>query len=247
MAAIIAENINVVYPVYASPTTQVRHTLLNFATGGRIYGESNRVSHVMAISGVSFRLRDGDRLALIGHNGAGKSTLLRTLAGMLAVSSGTLSITGKISVLFNISNGLDLDKTGRENILGMGLLLGLDRKEIIGIYSDVESFCELGDFMDLPVRTYSDGMKVRLSFAISSSLNPEILILDEAIGAGDARFLKKATERANSLYSRARILVIASHSTAIIRELCNQALVLKQGEMQFLGSVSEALDLYAQE
>jgi ABC-type polysaccharide/polyol phosphate transport system ATPase subunit len=201
----------------------------------------------MAISGVSFRLRDGDRLALIGHNGAGKSTLLRTLAGMLAVSSGTLSITGKISVLFNISNGLDLDKTGRENILGMGLLLGLDRKEIIGIYSDVESFCELGDFMDLPVRTYSDGMKVRLSFAISSSLNPEILILDEAIGAGDARFLKKATERANSLYSRARILVIASHSTAIIRELCNQALVLKQGEMQFLGSVSEALDLYAQE
>lgn len=245
MAEILVENITVQYPLYAVRTTQVRHTLINLATGGRIYEGVNHVSYVEALRNVSFHLRDGDRLALIGHNGAGKSTLLKTLAGLLPVTSGNLHINGDISVLFNLSNGLDLEKTGYENVVGMGLMLGLSRKDIPAISADVEAFCELGQFMHLPVRMYSDGMKVRLAFAVSTAIHPEILILDEAIGAGDAHFIKKATERAHQLYDKARIMVMASHSGDILRELCNKAILLEKGEMRFFGTVDEALAIYA--
>ena len=245
MARIHVENLSVQYPVYAVRTSQLRHSLLNLATGGRIFQDAGKVSSVRALSNVSFTLEDGDRLALIGHNGAGKSTLLRTLAGFLPIASGTLQAVGDISVLFNLSNGLDPDKTGFDNILGMAMILGMDRKTIARITPDVVDFCELGEFLDLPVRMYSDGMKVRLAFAIATSIHPEILIMDEAIGAWDAHFIKKASARAHALYDKARIMVMASHDPGIVRDLCNKALLLEKGEVKMQGSVAEILDAYA--
>jgi ABC-2 type transport system ATP-binding protein/lipopolysaccharide transport system ATP-binding protein len=245
MARIVFDHVCVQYPLYAVRTSQIRHTIVNMATGGRIYEESNRVSYVQALNDISFTLEDGDRLALIGHNGAGKSTLLKTLSGFLPVASGNLSVTGDVSVLLNLSNGLDLDKTGYENIRGMGLILGMDRKTIARVTPEIEAFCELGEFLDLPVRMYSDGMKVRLAFAVSTSIQPEILVLDEAIGAGDAHFLKKATARAHQLYDKARIMVMASHAPDMVRELCNKALLLEKGSVRHYGNVEEVLDAYA--
>ncbi|MFN7185844.1 MAG: ABC transporter ATP-binding protein [Alphaproteobacteria bacterium] len=244
MAKIHLENVCVQYPVYAVRTTQMRHSIINLATGGRIYQDSERVNFVQALTNVSFTLEDGDRLALVGHNGAGKSTLLKTLSGFLPVVSGHMKVTGELSVLFNLSNGLDPEKTGYENILCLGLILGMSRKTIARITPEVVEFCELGEFLDLPVRMYSDGMKVHLAFAVATSIHPEILILDEAIGAGDAHFIKKATERAHQLYNKARIMVMASHSSDIVRDLCNKALLLEKGEVRMLGTVDEVLAVY---
>ena len=245
MARIVLDNVSVQYPVYAVRTSQIRHSILNMATGGRIYQDSGRVSFVQALTNISFTLNDGDRLALIGHNGAGKSTLLKTLAGFLPTSSGTMKVDGDVSVLFSMANGLDLEKTGYDNIRSMGLMLGMSRKTIERITPEVEAFCELGEFLDLPVRMYSDGMKVRLAFAVATSIDPEILILDEAIGAGDAHFIKKATERAHELYDKARIMVMATHSAGIVLDLCNKALLLEKGNIRFFGDIKEALDTYA--
>ncbi|MES2984412.1 MAG: ABC transporter ATP-binding protein [Pseudomonadota bacterium] len=246
MARIVFENVCVQYPLYAVRTSQLRHSLVNMATGGRIYEESNRVSYVEALHDISFTLEDGDRLALVGHNGAGKSTLLKTLGGFLPTASGKLTVDGDISVLLNLMNGLDPEKTGYENIRGMGLILGMNKKTIARITPEVEAFCELGEFLNLPVRMYSDGMRVRLAFAVSTSITPEILVLDEAIGAGDAHFLHKATERAHQLYDQARIMVMASHAPAILRDLCNKALLLEKGHIRMFGKVDEVLDLYGE-
>ncbi|MEJ0009683.1 MAG: ATP-binding cassette domain-containing protein [Alphaproteobacteria bacterium] len=199
---------------------------------------------MQALSNVSFALENGDRLALIGPNGAGKTTLLKTLAGFLPVASGALTVKGEVTVLFNLTNGLDPEKTGYQNIRGMGLLLGMNNAQIAALVPEIEDFCELGEFLDLPVRMYSDGMKIRLAFAVSTSVHPDILVLDEAIGAGDAHFLKKATERAHALYDKARILVMASHSPDIVRNLCNKGLLLEHGEVKYFGDIEQALAIY---
>lgn len=244
MSQIVFDNVCVQYPVYARQTTQIRHTVINLATGGRIFRDANRVSYIQALTNVTFALDDGDRLALIGHNGAGKTTLLKTLAGFLPVASGRLEVKGDVTVLFNLANGLDYEKTGYQNIRAMGLLLGMNRRQIERITPEVEDFCELGEFLELPVRMYSDGMKIRLAFAVSTAIHPDILVLDEAIAAGDAHFLKKATDRAHALYDKARILVMASHSPDIVRNLCNKAVLLEKGEIKYCGGVDEALAIY---
>ncbi len=246
MARITLEHVSVQYPLYAVRTSQLRHTVINMATGGRVYQETNKVSYVRALNDISFTLEDGDRLALIGHNGAGKSTLLKTLSGFLPIAGGSMKVSGDVSVLLNLTNGLDPEKTGYENIRGMGLILGMNKKAIERITPEIEEFCELGEFLSLPVRMYSDGMKVRLAFAVSTSIKPEILILDEAIGAGDAHFLKKATARAHQLYDQAHIMVMASHTPAIVRDLCNKALLLEKGNVRLFGKVEDVLDTYAE-
>lgn len=247
MSSIVFENVSVQYPLYAAATSQIRHTLVNFATGGRIFRESNHVSYVEALRNISFSLNNGDRLALIGHNGAGKTTLLKTLAGFLPIASGTLKVDGDVTVLFNLANGLDYEKTGYQNIRSMGLLLGMSKAQIEAMTPEIEEFCELGDFLNLPVRMYSDGMKVRLAFAVSTSIHPDILVLDEAIGAGDAHFIKKATTRAHALYDKARILIMASHAPDIVRDLCNKAILLEKGEIKMFGPVEDVLSAYQEQ
>jgi ABC-type polysaccharide/polyol phosphate transport system ATPase subunit len=199
---------------------------------------------VRALDGLSFTLQNGDRLGLIGHNGAGKSTLLKVLAGVYKPDSGSMRIEGRVSPLFNSAPGLDPDDNGYENIMTCGLFLGMTAEEINRKLPDIVAFCELGEYLDLPVRTYSNGMVARLGFAIATSIDPDILLLDEGLGAGDAAFAERAEARMKALIQRTRILVLASHSDALITGMCNRAMLLEKGSLIAIGPVDDILDRY---
>jgi ABC-type polysaccharide/polyol phosphate transport system ATPase subunit len=192
----------------------------------------------------AFGIEEGDFVGLVGHNGAGKSTLLRVLAGIYEPGQGTVAVDGRISPLFTSSPGMDIDDTGHENIFTCGLLLGMSREEIERKYADIENFSELGEYLDLPVRTYSSGMVLRLGFAIATAIEPEILLLDEGIGAGDTRFTARAADRIHSLVKRSRIMVLASHTGDLIRQLCNRVVLLHHGRVAKDGPVDEVLEYY---
>jgi ABC-type polysaccharide/polyol phosphate transport system ATPase subunit len=201
---------------------------------------------VRALDNVSLRLQHGDRIGLIGHNGAGKSTMLRVLAGIYQPSQGLISIDGRVSPLFTTSPGMDGDDTGYENIVTCGLMLGMSRAEIERKLPEIEAFTELSDYLALPVRTYSSGMMVRLGFAIATAIDPEILLLDEGLGAGDARFAKRAAQRVEALIGRSSIMVLASHSDDLIRQMCNRAILLEHGRLVADGPTEAVLQLYYQ-
>lgn len=244
MASITLENVVVNFPIYGSQKTF--RSALRTAAGGLIRHDGrnrDRVT-VCALDNLSLTLKHGDRLGIIGHNGAGKSTLLRVCAGVYEPSAGRVIIDGKVSPLFNVSPGLDGDDTGYENILTCGLYLGMTREEIARKTPDMEQFCELGEYLSLPVRTYSTGMLVRLGFAIATSIDPEILILDEGLGAGDARFAERAKKRVDALVERSSILVLASHSDALIQSMCNRAILLQGGRIVESGPMSEVIEAY---
>src|SRR5689334_18525516 len=200
---------------------------------------------VRALDHVSLKLNHGDRVGFIGHNGAGKSTMLRVLAGIYQPSQGLISINGRVSPLFNTSPGMDADDTGYENIVTCGLMLGMTRAEIERKLPEIEAFTELSDYLALPVRTYSSGMLVRLGFAIATAIDPEILLLDEGLGAGDARFAKRAAKRVEALIGRSSIMVLASHSDELIRQMCSRAILLEHGHVVADGPTEVVLDLYA--
>jgi ABC-type polysaccharide/polyol phosphate transport system ATPase subunit len=199
---------------------------------------------VRALDQVSLKLGHGDRLGILGHNGAGKSTLLRVLAGVYEPAAGRVAIEGRVSPLFNSSPGLDLDDTGHENIITCGLLLGMSHAGIVAKAPEIAEFSELGEYLDLPVRMYSTGMLTRLCFAIATAIDPEILLLDEGLGAGDARFAERAQRRLDGLIERSSIMALASHSEGLIRSLCNRALLLESGRVAALGEVDEVIEAY---
>lgn len=240
------KNVTVDIPIFDS-NRSFRRTLCHRylgKLGGQIQQANGGHVYVRALQGINFRLEEGDRLGLIGHNGAGKSTLLNVLAGIYQPHIGFVDISGKVTPLFNPSLGLDTDDTGYENIYTMGMYHGLTKQEIDSKRDEIIQFSELGDFIHSPVRTYSSGMLLRLSFAIVTSLHPEILLLDEGIGAGDAGFAHKARQRLESFYEKISILVVASHSDALIREMCNKAILLEHGRMVTFGPVDEVLKVY---
>jgi ABC-type polysaccharide/polyol phosphate transport system ATPase subunit len=246
MAKIILDNINVEFPIYGQQNL-FRRAFINKLTRGRIFKDEMQIKVVKALQNISFTLQKGDRLGLVGTNGAGKSTLLKTLGQLYRPASGYISIEGKISTLFDVCMGMDLERTGYHNIYYMGMLLGIPRVQIKKMIPDIEDFSELGSFLNMPVRTYSAGMKVRLGFAICTCIDPTILLLDEAIGAGDAHFIEKASQRAKELYDKAEIIVIASHSEVLMKEFCNKALWLHKGRMVMFGGVDEVLHAYEAE
>ena len=242
---LVAENISVDFPIYGAQRS-FRKALFERATGGLIArdkGKSNRVV-VKALSNVSFELNDGDRLGLVGHNGAGKSTLLRVLAGVYEPVEGRVMYDGVITPLFDTLSGIDPEDTGYENVTTAGMLFGLSRKKITSMLTSVEEFSELGEYMALPVRTYSTGMTMRLGFAFATSMEPGILLMDEGIGAGDARFADRAKERMESFVGRSRIVVVASHANQYIRSLCTKAALMHSGRIVAFGSVESVLDEY---
>jgi len=233
------------FPIYGAEKS-FRKALIS-RVGGLINRDNNKNNgrmSVRSLENISFELNDGDRLGLVGHNGAGKSTLLRVLAGVYEPVTGSVEIEGKVSSLLNSAPGIDGEDTGYENIMSCGLHLGMTKKEIIQKTPDIESFAELGEYLSVPVRTYSSGMSVRLGFAIATSINPEILILDEGIGAGDARFASAAQKRIDSLLSRTKMLILASHSTDLIRQNCNKAALLHGGKLKMIDSVDNVLNAY---
>lgn len=244
MSKITLNDVTVNYPLFGNQTYSLRRTFINWVSFGRIFSLERAITSYTALQNISLDLRDGDRLGIIGCNGAGKTTLLKTIGRWYVPSSGEISVDGRVTALFDICLGMDMERTGEQNIYYMGMLLGMSRRHLKASYNDIVDFAEIGDFIHQPVRTYSAGMKIRLGFAVSTCLQPSILLLDEAIGAGDRHFIGKASGRAKSLYHRAEILVIASHSSTIIQEFCNKVLWLHQGKAIMLGDVEPVLAAY---
>jgi ABC-type polysaccharide/polyol phosphate transport system ATPase subunit len=244
MARILLENVNVSYPLVQDYYKSLRRAILRVASGGRLYNDDGQTRAIHALKNISFELKDGDRIGLIGRNGAGKSTLLRTIGGFLLPDSGNLTATGETTALFSVAGGMDIERSGYDNIYLMGRLLGIPRGRMATHVADIEEFSELGPFLKMPVRSYSDGMKIRLGFAVVTCVHPEILLMDEAIGAGDAHFLEKAALRAQRMYERASIMIMASHSIPILQSLCNKALWLEHGQVKKFGGVQEVAQAY---
>lgn len=244
MATIEFNNVCVDFPIYNANSRSLKKRLMQVATGGQLSANHQRQVIVRALEGLSFSLKDGDRVGLLGHNGAGKSTLLRLLCGVYEPSSGSARINGSIGSLIDISLGIDPEATGRENIYFRGGLLGLRRAEISKQIDDIIEFSELGNFVDMPMRTYSSGMLLRLAFSVSTILRPEILIMDEWLSVGDEGFKHKAELRMAELVQSTNILVIASHSREIILQTCNRVIWLEHGKIRMDSDPSSVTTAY---
>lgn len=231
MAILKFDKVTVQYPIYNNHGLSLRNQLVRISTGGRIESEAGRIQLVTALRDISFTLQDGDAVGLIGHNGAGKSTLLRTMAGVYHPVSGEITRQGKVATVLEMGAGMDPELTGYENIIRMGILLGLSMAEIRGKTQWLEDFTQLGEFLQLPVRTYSSGMATRLMFAVATAIQPDILLVDEIFGMGDAEFQVKAKQRMESLIKSVGIFVFASHNNELIRQYCNRFFKLEHGNM----------------
>jgi homopolymeric O-antigen transport system ATP-binding protein len=250
VASIFVENIVVEFPIYGTERSWRKDLLSRTRLSGigagaiRHSGEGNKHITVRAIDGIDLVAEHGDRLGLIGANGAGKSTLLRALAGVYRPLSGRVTVEGEVSPLFDVMPGLDFDDTGYENIVTCGMFLGMSHAEAVHKIPEIEAFSELGEYLSLPVRTYSAGMMTRFGFAIATSLHPEILLLDEGLSAGDARFAERAARRIEELIGRSSILVLATHSDAMVRQMCNKAVLMDKGRVVARGTVDHVLTIY---
>jgi len=214
--------------------------------GGRMADSRDRnIVVIRALNDVTLHLEHGARVALIGANGAGKTTLLRVMARIYPPTSGSVDIVGRVACLTDLHVGMDTEATGFENIRMRGTLLGLTRQEIADLIPNVAEFTELGDYLKLPIRCYSQGMMLRLAFGISTAIQPDIILLDEVIGAGDQAFAEKARERLNSMIYAASILVLATHDPGTVTKLCNSAILLSHGRVVASGSPVEMLDRYS--
>jgi ABC-type polysaccharide/polyol phosphate transport system ATPase subunit len=246
MARVILENVRVDFPIYGVQQRSLRTAIIRRATGGLIHreGRHNERVVVRALSGVSLRLEEGDRLGLVGHNGSGKSTLLKVIAGIYEPIVGTRMVEGRVTPLFDMMPGLDPEDNGYQNILTSGMLLGMSRDQVESKIPEIEEFCELGEYLSLPVRTYSAGMTMRLGFALVTALDPGVLLMDEGFGTGDLRFTERATERMGEFIGRSRIIVLASHSDTMIKSMCNKAALMQEGRVVAVGPVDDIYERY---
>jgi lipopolysaccharide transport system ATP-binding protein len=238
MSAIIElKGVDLSYPIYSIRARSLRNTIANMAVGGRLLKNGSDVIHVNALSGINISLSQGDRLGIVGHNGAGKTTLLKVLAGVYEPDKGHVHVNGRISSMIDINLGADPELTGRENLINMGRIRGFTTREILAKCSEIIEFTDLGHFIDLPMKTYSAGMVTRLIFGVATSLDPDILLMDEWIGAGDKFFFQKATDRLNDILTKSRVIVLASHNWALMASLCNKLLVLDAGAQVYFGDI----------
>ncbi len=245
MANIHLENVNLDYLVKTG-NNSLKQTALGYTK--KIISNAD-ISHLKnssyrALKDINLTLKKNDRLALIGGNGAGKSSLLRVLASIYTPTSGKVIINGSISTLFDINIGMNLEATGYENIIILGITRGKTRAEMIKMIPHIVDFTELGDFLNAPVRTYSSGMLMRLAFAVITSLHSDIILIDEIIGVGDTHFMEKAQKKLEDLIDRSEILALTSHSENILKRFCNKAIVLKEGVIVFQGEISSGIQYY---
>lgn len=245
MTCIDLEEVHIRFPVLHTGHRSFKKAFVATATGGAIMRESRSAPIVHALSGLSARFEEGDRVGLIGPNGAGKSTLLRVMAGIYEPDEGRVVVDGKVAALLNVNLGFNPDISGRENLRLRGMYMGLRPKEIAALAPEIAAFTELGDYLDMPVRTYSSGMQMRLALGMATAVKPNILLMDEWILAGDAHFMEKARARVAAFVLQAHIMVLASHSADIIRTWCNKALFLSGGKVRAFGPVDEVLSAYA--
>ncbi len=244
MAHIIFENVDVKLPVFNATGRSLTSKLLSSVTKGKLDKDANGHIFVNALTDISFSIQDGDRVGLIGGNGAGKSTLLRAISEIYPAVSGKVRVHGRIASLIDISLGINPEATGRENVYTRGVLLGLKKSFIQQQFNDIVEFSELGEFIDMPVRTYSSGMLMRLGFSISTILKPDILLMDEWLSVGDEKFRAKAESRLREMFSTTKILILASHSRELVENTCNKVLWLDNGKLKMIGSPEEVCAPY---
>ncbi|MBE2894790.1 ABC transporter ATP-binding protein [Pasteurellaceae bacterium NCTC 11878] len=225
------ENVSVRFPIYDAKQRSFKQTMLNAATGGRIIQGPGSLTEIEALKNIHLDIQEGDRVALIGHNGSGKTTLLRVLAGVYTPVEGSISVKGKVTSLLDSMLGMDGEATGLENIKLRGLFLGLKPKHTSQLIDEIVEFSELGDFINMPVRTYSSGMVLRLAFAISTSTQPEILLMDEWMSVGDEQFRNKAEKRLEEFVNKAGILVMATHDQGLADRVCQKHIHLEHGKI----------------
>jgi ABC-2 type transport system ATP-binding protein/lipopolysaccharide transport system ATP-binding protein len=244
MPSLTLDAVDVNFTLYQGGSRSLKKSVLSATTGGLISRDAQHRTVVHALRGISLDIREGDRVGLVGGNGSGKTTLLRVLAGVYEPTLGTISIRGRVTPVFDISMGVDQEATGYDNIFIRAAYLGLSKAQLRERIDDIADFTELGEYLYLPIRTYSQGMLLRLAFGVSTALDSEILLLDEWFGVGDAKFVEKADQRAKRFVDKSSIMVLASHSDGIIRRLCNKALWLNQGTMMAYGDVEDVLAAY---
>ena len=221
MATIKLHEVSVEIPIYSNHNRSIKNSLLKKLTKDKVLPHS-----VTALNNITLDLKDGDRLGVMGPNGAGKSTLLRTLAGVYLPSSGSIEVKGRVASLIDISLGMDGEATGYENIRMRGIMMGLSLKQIRSMEDEIADFSGLGDFLHMPIRTYSTGMHMRLGFSVSTAVDADIILMDEWLSVGDSEFIQKAEKRLENFIKRSSILVIASHSNDLIEKITNKTIRL---------------------
>lgn len=244
MGHILLNNVSVDIPIFNSQGRSLKKTIMGMATGGRIGLTESGKTVVRSLDHLNLKIKSHERVGLIGHNGAGKSTLLRVLSSVYEPTEGFAEINGSIGSLIDISLGIDLEATGLENIYLRSALLGISKKKVDKELNSLVEFTELGDFINMPVRTYSTGMHMRLAFAVSTMISPDILLMDEWLSVGDQSFQEKAENRLNRLIERTNILVIATHSRRLIERCCTRVLWLEHGRLKMDGSPEQVCPLY---
>lgn len=231
MNVIELNNVSVDFAIYGAGSRSLKKSLLNISTGNRISRDARERVTVHALQEFSLTISEGERVGLTGVNGAGKSTLLRTIAGIYEPTSGHVRVNGSVTTLFSLNVGIEQEATGYENIVLRGLAAGMCRDEIEKQTDSIAEFSELGEYLNLPVHTYSAGMSARLAFAISTAIEPDILLMDEWIGAGDEKFIKKAQQRLDTLVNDARVLVLASHNKKMLSRVCTRIIEISDGRV----------------
>ena len=241
MACLRLESVTIEFPVYSTSTRSLKKRLLHHGTGGRIGRDAGNRLCVRALEDVSLTFEHGDRVGLVGRNGAGKTTLLRVLAGAYEPTRGHVRRRGRTASLLNVSLGIDPEATGYENIMMRGLFLGLMPEQVRERMDEIAAFTELGDYLAIPVHTYSSGMRLRLAFAVCTCFEPEILLMDEWLSVGDRAFVEKARRRLEEFVDRAGILLLASQNTALLERVCTTGVILDAGKVKARGPIREVL------
>jgi lipopolysaccharide transport system ATP-binding protein/teichoic acid transport system ATP-binding protein len=236
--AISVQDVSITYRTTFERTPTLKDALVRFGRGERV------VREVEAVKGVSFDVPQGQILGIVGHNGAGKSTLMRAVAGILAPTAGRIEVRGRVSTLLALGVGFNAALSGKENVLLGGLAAGLSRAEIADKYDEITEFAELGDFMEMPMKTYSSGMYSRLAFSVAVHMEPDILLVDEALSAGDASFRQKANAKMQELLGQARTMIMVSHALGTIKDLCDEALWMDHGRLMLRGTPEEVVNAY---
>jgi teichoic acid transport system ATP-binding protein len=236
--AVRVENLSVTYRTTVEKKPTLKKTLIRLGRRERIIRE------IKAVRDVSFEVPRGAALGVVGVNGAGKSTLLRTMAGILPPTDGRIEVFGRVSTLLSLGVGFKSELTGQENVVLGGLAAGLSRAEMAAKYEEIADFAELGDFMDMPMRTYSSGMYGRLAFSVATNMDPDILLIDEALSTGDARFKQKSFAKMRELCGEARTIVLVSHGLRSIREICDEAIWMNEGRIAMRDDADAVIDAY---
>lgn len=231
------------FPIFDAKSRSLKKAFLGKA-GGAIGRNESNVVVIEALRDITLSLKEGDRVGLVGHNGAGKSTLLRLLSGIYEPTRGSSYVQGRVAPVFDLGVGMDPEISGYENIIIRGMFLGQTRKQMQAKVDEIADFTELGEYLSMPLRTYSTGMRVRLAMGVVTSIDPEILLLDEGIGAVDAEFMKKARTRLQQLVERSGMLVFASHSNEFLARLCNTAMWIDHGTIKMSGGIEEVVRAY---